>query len=93
MKRRREEHRGLGSDTREDRGARLPRPSSRTSRTSRSTSHAEELDGEAIRKLVAKLGKETVTLAGKTDSKNAEKVKALGEALSHAAESETVEAK
>ena len=27
--------------------------------------HAKELDGEAIRKLVAKLGKETVSLAGK----------------------------
>ena len=46
----------------------------------------DELDGEAIRKLVAKLGKETVTLAGKSDSKNSEKVKALGEALSGAAE-------
>ena len=50
--------------------------------------HAEELDGEAIRKLVAKLGKETVTLAGKADGKNSEKVKALGEALSGAAESD-----
>ncbi len=48
---------------------------------------ADELDGEAIRKIVAKLGKETVTLAGKSDSKNSEKVKALGEALSEAAES------
>ena len=48
--------------------------------------HAKELDGEAIRKLVVKLGKETVTIAGKADSKNSEKVKALGEALSHAAE-------
>ena len=55
--------------------------------------HAKELDGEAIRKLVAKLGKETVTLAGKSDSKNAEKAKALGEALSHAAETEEAEAK
>ena len=55
--------------------------------------HAKELDGEAIRKLVAKLGKETVTLAGKSDSKNAEKAKALGEALTHAAEQETAEAK
>lgn len=48
--------------------------------------HAEKLDGEAIRKLVAKLGKETVTLASKADSKNADRVKALGEALSSAAE-------
>jgi hypothetical protein len=50
--------------------------------------HAKELDGEAIRKLVAKLGKETVTLAGKADGKNAEKVRALGEALAHAADAE-----
>ena len=47
--------------------------------------HAKELDGEAIRKLVAKLGKETVTIAGKTEGKHGEKVKALGEALSEAA--------
>ncbi len=48
--------------------------------------HADPLDGEAIRKLVVKLGKETVTIAGKSDSKNSEKVKALGEALTEAAE-------
>ena len=48
--------------------------------------HAEKLDGEAIRKLVAKLGKETVSLAGKAEGKNAEKVKSLGEALTHASE-------
>ncbi len=48
--------------------------------------HAKELDGEAIRKLVAKLGKETVTLAGKADSKSSEKVRALGEALTQASE-------
>ncbi len=48
--------------------------------------HADKLNGEAIRKLVAKLGKETVAIAGKTEGKGAEKIKALGEALSHAAE-------
>ena len=48
--------------------------------------HAKELDGEAIRKLIAKLGKETVTLAGQADSKNADKVRALGEALTQASE-------
>ena len=37
-------------------------------------------------KLIAKLGKETVAIAGKTEGASAEKVKALGEALSHAAE-------
>ncbi len=48
--------------------------------------HAKELDGEAIRKLVIKLGKETVAIGKKTESKNATKIQALGEALSHAAE-------
>ena len=48
--------------------------------------HAKEIDGEAVKKLVLKLGKETVTIAGKSDSKNAEKIKALGEALTGAAE-------
>ena len=48
--------------------------------------HAEKINGEQVRKLVAKLAKETVAIAGKTDGKNAEKVKALGEALASAAE-------
>ena len=47
---------------------------------------AKEIDDAAIKKLVLKLGKETVTIAGKSDSKNAEKIKTLGEALTHAAE-------
>ena len=42
---------------------------------------AEPIDSDAVLKLVGKLGKETVTLAGKAESKNAEQVKALGEAL------------
>ena len=46
-----------------------------------------EIDGDAVRKLIAKLGKETVTIAGKAEGKDAEKVKALGEALSQSAES------
>jgi len=45
-----------------------------------------EIDGEAVKKLIAKLGKETVTIAGRTEGKQAEKVKALGEALNGAAE-------
>ena len=49
--------------------------------------HAKELDGEAIRKLVIKLGKETVAIGKKSDSKNAAKIQALGDALTHAAES------
>ncbi len=46
--------------------------------------HAKEIDGEAVKKLVAKLGKETVTIAGRADSKSAEKIKRLGEALTEA---------
>lgn len=48
--------------------------------------HADPIDGEAVRKLVVKLGHETVTIAGKADSKNADKIKALGEALGAGAE-------
>ena len=48
--------------------------------------HADPIDGPAIHKLVAKLGKETVTFAGKSEGKNAEKAKKLGEALTAAAE-------
>jgi hypothetical protein len=48
--------------------------------------HKDEIDGDAVRKLIAKLGKETVSIAGRTEGKNAEKVKALGEALSQASE-------
>ena len=47
---------------------------------------ADKINGEQIKKLVAKLGKETVTIAGKSDSKNAEKIKALGTALVEAAD-------
>ena len=48
--------------------------------------HAKEINGDTVRKLVAKLGKETVSIAGKSEGKNAEKVKALGEALTGASE-------
>jgi len=48
--------------------------------------HKSEIDGDAVRKLIAKLGKETVTIASRTEGKNAEKVKSLGEALTEAAE-------
>lgn len=48
--------------------------------------HAKEIDGGAVKKLVAKLGKETVTIAGKSEGKNAEKIKTLGEALAEGAE-------
>ncbi len=49
---------------------------------------ADDIKTDQVKKLVLKLGKETVTIAGKSDSKNAEKIKALGEALTHAAEAE-----
>ena len=47
---------------------------------------AKEIDGAAIKKLMSKLGKETVTLAGRAEDKNAEKIKHLGEALSEVAD-------
>ncbi len=47
---------------------------------------ADEIDTGAVKKLVAKLGRETVNIAGKADSKNAEKIKSLGDALESAAE-------
>ena len=47
---------------------------------------AKEIDGDAIKKLMLKLGKETVTIASKADSKNAEKIKHLGEAMTEAAD-------
>ncbi|MCW6511972.1 hypothetical protein [Lichenifustis flavocetrariae] len=47
---------------------------------------ADEIKGEQVQKLVAKLAKETVAIAGKTDAKDADKIKALGEALGHVAE-------
>ena len=49
---------------------------------------ADEINGSQVKEIVLKLGKETVTIAGKSDGKNAEKIKALGEALTHAAETE-----
>ncbi len=48
--------------------------------------HAKEIHGDTVRKLIAKLGKETIAIASKSESKNAEKIKTLGEALSGAAE-------
>ena len=47
---------------------------------------SDKINEGQIQKLVLKLGKETVAIAGKTEGKSAEKIKALGEALSHVAE-------
>ena len=43
---------------------------------------ADELDGKAITTLVHKLGKETVKVAGDSESANSKHIKELGEALS-----------
>ena len=48
--------------------------------------HAKELDGEAIKTLVQKLGKDTTAVAGDADSGTSKHVKELGEALSSATE-------
>ena len=49
--------------------------------------HGKELDGEAIKTLVTKLGKDTVAVAGDEQGANAKHIRELGEALSQAAES------
>ena len=46
--------------------------------------HAKELDGEAIKTLVQKLGKDTTAVAGEGDSGMSKHVRELGEALSSA---------
>ncbi len=48
--------------------------------------HAKELDGEAIKTLVQKLGKDTIAVAGDEETANAKHIKELGEALSSATE-------
>jgi acetyl-CoA carboxylase alpha subunit len=47
--------------------------------------HAGELDGEAIRSLVQKLGKDTIAVAGDEESATAKHIRELGEALESAA--------
>ena len=53
--------------------------------------HAKEIDGDAIKTLVAKLGKDTVAVAGKEETATAKHIRDLGEALSQAAGAETGE--
>ena len=50
--------------------------------------HAKEIDGEAVKTLITKLGKDTVAVAGDEQNANAKHIRDLGEALSQAAESE-----
>ncbi len=47
---------------------------------------SDEINTSSVKKLVAKLAKETITMSGKAEGKNAEKVKQLGEALNAAVE-------
>ncbi len=47
--------------------------------------HASELDGEAIKTLVQKLGKDTVAVAGNEETATAKHVRELGQALESAA--------
>ncbi len=46
---------------------------------------SENIDGDEVKKLVAKLGKETAAVAGDEQNANATHIRELGEALSHAA--------
>jgi len=45
----------------------------------------DQIDGEAVKDLLGKLGEATVKFAGKADSKNGDQVQKLGEALTSAA--------
>jgi hypothetical protein len=47
--------------------------------------HAPALDGEAIKTLLQKLGKDTVAVAGDSESATSSHIKELGEALTDAA--------
>jgi hypothetical protein len=47
--------------------------------------HAGELDGEAIKTLIHKLGKDTIAVAGDSETATSTHIKELGEALSNAA--------
>jgi hypothetical protein len=47
--------------------------------------HADTLDGEAIKSLVKKLGKDTVAVAGHEETANAKHIRELGQALESAA--------
>jgi hypothetical protein len=46
---------------------------------------SDDIDGDAVRKIIARLGEETVTMAGKADEPKGGRIKELGEALTAAA--------
>ena len=50
--------------------------------------HGKELDGAKIKELIAKLGKDTVAVAGSEQNANAKHIRDLGEALTAAANGE-----
>ena len=54
--------------------------------------HAKEIDSDAVKKLIAKMGKDTVAVAGDAKDANSKHIRDLGEALSSAAESQNDEA-
>ncbi len=53
--------------------------------------HSKEIDGAKVKELVAKLGKDTVAVAGSEQNANAKHIRELGEALTEAAGSATEE--
>jgi uncharacterized protein YdgA (DUF945 family) len=46
--------------------------------------HANQLDGEAIKTLIQKLGKDTIAVAGNEETATSAHIKELGEALANA---------
>ena len=48
--------------------------------------HAKEVDGDAVKTLISKLGKDTVAVAGKDETATSKHIRDLGEALSQASE-------
>ena len=50
--------------------------------------HAKEIDGEAVKTIITKMGKDTVAVAGDSQDTNSKHIRDLGEALSQAAGSQ-----
>lgn len=47
--------------------------------------HAKEIDGDAVKTLISKLGKDTVAVAGKEETASSKHIREIGEALTEAA--------
>ena len=54
--------------------------------------HAKQIDGDAVKTLIGKLGKDTVAVAGQEQNANAKHIRELGEALTQASQSQNDEA-